>query len=156
MRSVFIFLTTLLLITGKANANTCKIYPYQKLYVVISNTGTEHCTLVKQDITKGVLLDRLPSIISADAYVYRFTLGGKDQKDMITDVKFTYQCGENKTFTLHMRNMLKPKHKHTSATAEVLDVVDVFEKHTVKQGKVQFQKQKCLGTSPKIVWQLSN
>jgi hypothetical protein len=156
MRSILVFIITTLLTSSFAYANTCNAYPYQNLIVVISNTGSEDCRLINKSISKGKLLSPIPSVISADAYTFHFSLGGKGKKGVISEAAFTYQCGMNKKFTLHLKNIVKPKHLHTSASSEIIDAIDVFSKISTTQGLLQFQGQKCQGTSPKTIVKLSN
>ncbi|MDF1758486.1 MAG: hypothetical protein P1U74_09355 [Legionellaceae bacterium] len=107
--------------------------PYSDVHdldVQIRNFGSEQCILVKKMIMNGSLIESdFPSILAATGERYNFKFRGNTSEAVLN-----YECGDYKKFTLKLGQYHKKNHKHMSIIAEMLNSIDVFEKHTKKEG----------------------
>lgn len=117
--------------------------------VNLQNFGSEHCALVQKLIKAGWLYrSDVPSILAATGEQYNFTLETDDNNT--GEIILKYACGDHKKFTLHMKQIYKyGKYKHNTLSAEMLDAVDVFEQHKIRDGMHH-------GSEPGVVsWQIT-
>ena len=106
-------------------------YDTYDLNVLIRNFGSDNCYLVNKTLAQGSLIESdFASILAATGERYRFTLRGS-----VSDAVISYRCGDYKKFTLKMGQYHKRRHNHMTINAEMLDAVDVFEKHQKKPSR---------------------
>jgi hypothetical protein len=112
------------------------------LNVELRNLGSGNCNLVKSVLIRGWSTN-IPSILAATGEPHYFILRDDNHK---AEIFVTYQCNEQKKFTLHMSQYYKRNHHHTTITAEMLGAVGASEEHTRSRG---------MGSGPgKLSWRI--